>query len=88
MATLEECEKLLYDAGFKSVYTHSDGPNVYYSDHFHDALTAHIILKGEMELTMGGSAKTYGPGTRVDVPAGAMHSAKMGPAGCTYLIGE
>jgi len=30
----------------------------------------------------------YGAGERCDVPAGAVHSAEMGPAGCRYLIGE
>jgi len=41
-----------------------------------------------MTLTTGGVSKTYGAGERCDVPAGAVHSAKMGPRGCRYLIGE
>ena len=51
--------------------------------------TAHIILEGEMTLTCGGSTKTYTAGERPpDVPAGAVHSARIGPSGCRYLIGE
>jgi len=51
--------------------------------------TAHIILDGEMILTCGGSTTTYRAGERPpDVPAGAVHSARMGPSGCRYLIGE
>ncbi|MGB8474055.1 MAG: hypothetical protein WCE61_08235 [Candidatus Acidiferrum sp.] len=50
--------------------------------------TAHIILSGDMTLTMGGLSKTYHLGERCDVPASAVHSAKMGPKGCRYLIGE
>jgi len=41
-----------------------------------------------MTLTMGGQSHTYRVGERCDVPAGAVHSARMGPAGCRYLIGE
>ncbi len=50
--------------------------------------TAHIILEGEMTLTVDGRSTTYGPGERCDVPAGTVHAAHMGPAGCRYLIGE
>jgi hypothetical protein len=31
---------------------------------------------------------TYLPGERFDVPAGAVHSAIIGPEGCLYVIGE
>ena len=50
--------------------------------------TAHIILRGEMTLTMDGTSITYRAGGRCDVPANAVHSAIMGPKGCRYLIGE
>jgi quercetin dioxygenase-like cupin family protein len=50
--------------------------------------TTHIILSGEMALTMDGVTKTYRAGERCDVPANAVHSARMGPKGCRYLIGE
>lgn len=43
---------------------------------------------GEMSLTMHGRTVTYGAGGRCDVPAGTVHSARMGPQGCRYLIGE
>jgi quercetin dioxygenase-like cupin family protein len=39
--------------------------------------TAHIILDGEMTLTMNGKAQTLRAGARCDVPAGTIHSAKM-----------
>jgi hypothetical protein len=41
-----------------------------------------------MTLTMAGESRTYRAGERCDVPAGAVHSARMGPSGCHYLIGE
>jgi mannose-6-phosphate isomerase-like protein (cupin superfamily) len=81
-------ERQLHGEGFLHTYVWQDGPKAFYPDHTHPVETAHIILDGEMTLTQGGEARTYGIGERCDVPAGAAHSAKMGPRGCKYLIGE
>jgi len=78
----------LKQEGFRETYVWQDAPNVSYPDHTHVTETAHIILSGEMTLTMCGKSQRYGAGERCDVPAGAVHSAVMGPAGCRYLIGE
>ena len=85
---LKSLERQLHGEGFLHTYVWQDGPNAYYPDHTHAGETAHIILDGEMTLTQGGSALTYSAGQRCDVPAGAVHSARMGPSGCRYLIGE
>jgi mannose-6-phosphate isomerase-like protein (cupin superfamily) len=74
--------------GFGHTYVWQDGPDAKYPDHTHPGETAHIILTGEMTLTIAGRTETYRPGERCDVPAGALHSAQMGPEGCRYLIGE
>ena len=74
--------------GFSDTYVWQDAPNAHYPEHTHAEETAHIILRGEMTLTMDGREQTYRPGQRCDVPAGAVHSARMGPQGCRYLIGE
>ncbi|HEV2521572.1 MAG TPA: cupin domain-containing protein [Candidatus Acidoferrales bacterium] len=78
----------LQSEGFLHTYVWQDGPNAFYPDHTHSTETAHIILDGEMTLRHGGNTRTYRVGERCDVPAGAVHSAKMGPRGCRYLIGE
>jgi quercetin dioxygenase-like cupin family protein len=78
----------LRDEGFGHTFVWQDAPQAFYPDHTHDSETAHIILEGEMTLTCGGHARTYAVGERCDVPAGAIHSARMGPDGCRYLIGE
>jgi mannose-6-phosphate isomerase-like protein (cupin superfamily) len=83
-----ELRKGLESAGFSHIYVWQDGPHAHYPDHTHAALTAHVILDGEMTLTMGGESKTYHVGDRCDVPPGAVHSARMGPRGCRYLVGE
>jgi quercetin dioxygenase-like cupin family protein len=78
----------LHQEGFRHVYAWRDAPNAFYPDHTHPVDTAHVILEGEMTLTCGGSTRTYRAGERPpDVAAGAVHSARMGPDGCHYLVG-
>ena len=84
----ESLERQLRGEGFLHTYVWQDGPNAFYPDHTHAEETAHIILNGELTLTMNGKTETFREGDRCDVPAGAVHSAKMGPRGCRYLIGE
>jgi quercetin dioxygenase-like cupin family protein len=85
--TVEGLKKKLGAEGFTHIYLWEDGPGVYYPDHTHANETAHIVLEGEMTVTSEGRTQTYKAGDRFDVPANAIHSAKMGPRGCRYLIG-
>jgi quercetin dioxygenase-like cupin family protein len=85
---IRKLEEQLRAEGFARIFVWQDGPHAHYPDHTHAGETAHIILDGEMTLTQDGETKTYHTGDRVDVPAGAVHSARMGPHGCRYLIGE
>ena len=78
----------LREEGFRHTYVWQDGANAFYPEHQHREETAHVILSGEMTLILNGEVRTCRPGDRCDVPAGAMHSARMGPRGCRYLIGE
>jgi quercetin dioxygenase-like cupin family protein len=82
-------ERQLRDEGFRRVYVWEDSPHALYPDHTHAVDTAHVILAGEMTLACQGTTATYAAGERPpDVPAGIVHSARMGPDGCRYLIGE
>jgi mannose-6-phosphate isomerase-like protein (cupin superfamily) len=81
-------EDQLHREGFAHTYVWQDRPNAAYPDNTHATETAHIILEGEMTLTMAGRSATYRTGERCDVPARAVHAARMGPLGCRYLIGE
>jgi hypothetical protein len=82
-------EQQLRGEGFRRVYTWQDGPDAAYPDHTHPVETAHVVLDGEMTLTVAGTTRTYTAGERPpDIPAGTVHAARMGPRGCRYLIGE
>lgn len=81
-------EQKLREEGFSGVFIHRDRPNANYPDHTHRGTTAHIVIEGLITVTSEGNTVTYGPGERFDVPAGAVHSAIIGPEGCLYVIGE
>jgi quercetin dioxygenase-like cupin family protein len=79
----------LREEGFSNSYVWEDWPNAIYPEHTHASETAHVVLKGELTLSMAGSeTRTFREGERCDVPAGAVHSAKIGSRGCRYVIGE
>src|SRR5260370_1009621 len=71
----QKLERTLKQEGFSHTYVWQDAPNAAYPDHTHPTETAHIILSGEMTLTMDAESRTYRAGERCDVPAGAVHSA-------------
>lgn len=82
-------ERQLRQEGFRHVFAWRGAPHAFYPDHTHAVDTAHVILEGEMTLTCGGITRSYKAGERPpDVPAGAVHSARMGSDGCHYLVGE
>jgi mannose-6-phosphate isomerase-like protein (cupin superfamily) len=83
-----EFEDQLQKEGFKHVYVWQDGPDTWYADHAHPTSTAHLIVEGEVTVTIKGMSRTYKVGERCDVPGGTVHSAKMGPKGCRYVVGE
>lgn len=83
-----QLRKQLESEGFIHTFVWEDGPGAFYPDHTHAGITAHVILDGEMALKMNGTSRTYRAGERCDVPAGATHSAKIGPQGCPHLVGE
>jgi len=84
----KEWEARLHWEGFAHTFVWQDGPNVFYPDHTHGAITAHVILEGEMTLILQGRTQTLRAGDRFDVTAETVHSARMGPAGCRYVVGE
>ncbi|OKP11462.1 hypothetical protein PENSUB_2948 [Penicillium subrubescens] len=90
IGTRAESERLVRDWGFRHVYTWSDGS--------HGGLTTHLIRRGTFTVTYpeenvnlhNGEVKkeTFGPGARIDVPAGKVHEVWIGDEGCEYVIGE
>ncbi len=86
--TEQEWKDVLASEGFSDIYIWHDDANVEYPDHLHEKITAHVILSGGMELNDHGHVKILKAGERFDIKAGTTHSAKIGPDGCRYVVGE
>jgi len=85
---MNEIMEQLVKEGFGGVTTYQDAPGFEYSEHTHEKFAVHVILEGSMVLTDKNGTKELKAGERFDIPAGTTHSAKMGPQGCKYVVGE
>lgn len=49
-----------------------------------------ITYPEDNDALYGGVVKkeTFGPGSRIDVPAGKLHEVWIGEEGCEYVVGE
>jgi quercetin dioxygenase-like cupin family protein len=86
--TEQEIKDGLTNEGFTVIYVWEDKANAEYPEHTHEKLTAHVIEHGEITLTDHNGSRTLKEGERFDIPAGTTHSAKCGPEGCKFVVGE
>jgi len=82
-----ELRRRLEGEGF-SVFGWHDAADATYSAHAHDHDESIWVVAGEMTFVAGGGELRLGPGDRLMLPAGTVHTARAGPGGATYLIGE
>jgi quercetin dioxygenase-like cupin family protein len=65
-----------------------DEPGADYRPHAHDHDECLWVVEGEIIFGVAGREHRLGPGDRLMLPAGTVHTAKAGPDGAIYLIGE
>ncbi len=83
-----ECLSRLRQEGY-DVYVWEDPPLAYYPEHVHPQDEVRWVVRGS--ITIGfpdGTACELRPGDRLDVPAGTVHWARIGPAGVRYVCGS
>lgn len=86
-ADIIKWQELFATDGYRQHWTHTDPPGYFYPEHSHPIDSAHVVLKGSMVVHVGGTGHTLHEGDRFDVPKDVVHTAKIGPHGCTFLIG-
>ena len=75
--------------GFSHVFEWVDGPNTEYPPHSHKGRVSFYIKEGCVTLNFGmGNGIMLCKGERCDVIPGKQHSAKVGPQGCSWVVGE
>ena len=73
--------------GFPHIFDWHDEPNAEYPEHSHKGKVSFFITHGSVTF-FGGIEKTVKTNERFDVPVGVKHSAKVGPEGCDWSVGE
>ena len=56
--------------------------------HAHDFDVRIMVLGGEITLTRDGKPETFRAGDHCEIPAGCMHTTKVGPEGVAYIAGK
>jgi quercetin dioxygenase-like cupin family protein len=73
--------------GFE-VWSWTDAPGADYQPHTHDHDESLWVIAGEIAFGADNRQFHLGPGDRLMLPEGTVHTARAGKSGATYLIGE
>lgn len=74
--------------GYDPVYVWNAEPNEEDPDHTHPFDTRLFIMDGEIEIRLGEKIITLRSTNEMDIPRGTVHSGKVGPKGCKYIVAE
>lgn len=85
--SVADLRRRLEDEGF-SVWPWAERPDARYGAHHHDRDETIWVVEGEMTFGAGGGEHCLGPGDRLMLPRGTLHTAVAGPRGASYLVGE
>lgn len=72
--------------GFEA-FVWTDAPGADYQPHAHDHDESLWVIDGEIVFGAGGAEYRLGPGDRLMLPKGTVHTARSAQ-GATYLIGQ
>lgn len=88
MINREEIKNRFQKEGYTTVREYNDPPNEEFPDHDHLVDELVIVLKGSMAVKMHNRDYLLKIGDELYFPAKVIHSAKVGPEGCVYILGE
>ena len=77
----------LEDEGFEAFVWHDDA-GADYQAHAHDHDESLWVIAGEIIFGAAGRHYRLGPGDRLMLPGGTVHTARAGRDGARYLIGQ
>lgn len=80
--------KKFEDEGFLSVYECSNSAGTVYPEHSHLGQVAIFVTDGSVTFDFSGEKKIVTALERINIPAGAIHSAVVGPQGWIGIVGE
>lgn len=69
-------------------HEYDDPADEEFPDHNHAGDEFLVVLRGSIAIKMGANDYLLHAGDEFYFPAKIIHSAKVGPAGCQYIVGE
>ena len=89
METLDDLMTRL-ESEASGCYSWSNGPGDRYAPHSHSFEKVLYCVDGSITFVLESQARRLElkPGDRMVLPAGTIHSAVVGPAGCTCIEGK
>jgi len=85
--TEEVLGRRLAEDGFDA-FVWRDEPRADYEAHAHDRDESLWVIEGEIVFGVAGEEYRLGPGDRLMLPRGTVHTARAGAEGARYLIGQ
>ncbi len=85
--TEAELRARLESEGYQ-VFSWNDAAGTVYEPHRHEHDESLWIVSGQMTFGVAGDDYALGPGDRLMLPGGTVHSAVAGPQGAAYLVGQ
>ncbi|MGH7899325.1 MAG: cupin domain-containing protein [Candidatus Binatia bacterium] len=82
-----ELKRRLAQDGFE-VFRWRDDAGADYQPHAHDHDESLWVIQGAITFGIAGKTYSLGPGDRLMLPHGTVHTAHTGAAPCLYLIGQ
>jgi quercetin dioxygenase-like cupin family protein len=82
-----ELKRRLEADGFE-VFRWRDDAGADYQPHAHDHDESLWVIQGEITFGIDGRSYALGPGDRLMLPRGTVHTAYTGADPCLYLIGQ
>lgn len=88
MENIESIKSRLRKEGYGIIHEYTDSPNEEFPDHDHPGDQLLVVVKGSIAVKMNGKDYSLKAGHELRFPAKMVHSAKAGPEGCGYIVGE
>jgi quercetin dioxygenase-like cupin family protein len=85
--TPEAFESDLRREGFEVIHGGQKGGSTE-EPHAHDFDARIMVLSGEFTVTRDNSSETFHAGDHCELPAGCLHSTRVGPEGVAYMVGK
>lgn len=88
MTDVEAIKDRLRKEGYSVINEYNDPAGEFFSDHIHPVDEHLIVVTGNISVDMDGKHYECGVADELFFPANMIHSAKIGPEGCLYIVGE